>query len=112
MFKFNSRISHVNVLFLTLFIQMIQGEVYRWCDPYETFCLFSYGPDVTVSNLTEAQQLCTDFKNGSLLVNISNSQIKDRLTQFIANNSLGESAVVCSIGKLLKLMIVINITNR
>ena len=68
-------------------IFLIRGELYSTCYEYETYCLFSFGPNVTVNNVNEAQKICEDAKNGSWLLEIVDNRSLKNVNKFLSNHS-------------------------
>ncbi|ESN98157.1 hypothetical protein HELRODRAFT_177400 [Helobdella robusta] len=66
--------------------------VVGWCDPYETFCLFSPGSNLFVSNLLQAQQICTASKENSWPLEIHHPSVSNALDQLLNNLHLSGSS--------------------
>ena len=62
----------------------VSGDVYSTCYEYETYCLFSFGSNVTVNNVNEAQKICEDAKNGSWLLEIVDNRTLNNVDEFLS----------------------------
>ena len=69
---------------------VVSGDVHSTCYKYETYCLFSFGPNVTVNNVNEAQKICEDAKNGSWLLEIVDNKTLKNVDEFLSIYSFPE----------------------
>ena len=81
-----------NVLFVLTLISysFVIGDIYSTCYEYDTYCLFSFGPNVTVNNVNEAQKICEDAKNGSWLLEIVDNRTLKNVDEFLSKYSFPE----------------------
>ena len=83
----------LNVLVLAAFAtscSFVSGGIHSTCYVNETYCLFSFGPNVTVNNVNEAQKICEDAKNGSWLLEIVDENVLQHVNEFLSNHSFPE----------------------
>ena len=81
-----------NVLFVLTLINysFVNGDVYSTCYEYETYCLFSFGPNAIVNNVNEARQICEDAKHGSWLLEIVDGRVLKNVDEFLSKHSFPE----------------------
>ena len=74
---------------LTSYI-FVSGGIHSTCYMNETYCLFSFGPNVTVNNVDEAQKICEGAKNGSWLLEIVDNRTLKNVDEFLSKYSFPE----------------------
>ena len=74
-----------NILLMFMFTTA-KCQFQRWCDPYETFCLFSNGVQTTVSNVKEAQEVCERSKENSWPLEIYDDNVMNIVTNFTSKH--------------------------
>lgn len=68
------------------------GDVHSTCYPYDTYCLFSFGKNVTVKNVNEAREMCEKAKSGSWLLEIVDKKTLERVKKFLTDHSFPKDA--------------------
>ena len=79
------------ILSVILSYSFVNGDLYSTCYEYETYCLFSFGPNVTVNNVNEAQKICKYAKSGSWLLEIVDKRVLKNVDGFLSNHSFPEN---------------------
>ena len=91
----------LNSIFVFTSDIIVNGVLYSRCYPHETYCLFSFGPNVTINNVNEAQKICEDAKQGSWLLEIVDSRTLKNVDEFLSIHSFPEDTkLILNAGKV------------